>query len=142
MPYRGSAPAVVDLIGKRLDFMMDPPGALLEFVRNGRLRALAVTGGARFSSLPETPTMSEAGVPGYVVTAWQAIVGPAGLPGAIVGRLNMELGHILQEPAVVERLRTIGNEPKPSTSEELRARMVADIAKWTTVVDNANFERI
>ena len=142
VPYRGSAPAVVDLIGKRLDFMMDPPGALLEFVRNGRLRALAVTGGARFSSLPETPTMSEAGVPGYVVTAWQAIVGPAGLPGAIVSRLNMELGHILQEPAIVERLRTIGNEPKPSTSEELRVRMVADIAKWTTVVDNANFERI
>jgi tripartite-type tricarboxylate transporter receptor subunit TctC len=142
VPYRGSAPAVVDLIGKRLDFMMDPPGALLESVRSGRLRALAVTGEARFSSLPDAPTVSEAGVPGYVVTAWQALVGPAGLPSAIVGRLNTELVHVLQESAIVERLRTIGNEPKPSTPEELRSRMVADIAKWTAVVDNSNFERI
>jgi tripartite-type tricarboxylate transporter receptor subunit TctC len=142
VPYRGSAPAVVDLMGKRLDFMMDPPGPLLESVRSGKLRALAVTGGARYASLPETPTISEAGIPGYVVTAWQALVGPAGLPGAIVDRLNAELVHVLREPAIIERLRTIGNEPKPSTPEELRARMVADIAKWTTVVDNANFERI
>jgi tripartite-type tricarboxylate transporter receptor subunit TctC len=142
VPYRGSAPAATDLIGKRLDFMMDPPGALLEFVRSGKLRALAVTGGTRFSSLPDIPTMVESGVPDYVVTAWQALVGPAGLPGTIVGRLNTELVHVLQEPAVVERLRTVGNEAKPSTPEQLRERMAADIAKWTAVVDSTNFERI
>jgi tripartite-type tricarboxylate transporter receptor subunit TctC len=142
VPYRGSALAAVDLIGKRLDFMMDPPGALLEYVRNGTLRALAVTGGARFASLPDVPTMTESGIPDYVVTSWQALVGPAGLPPTIVGRLNAELAHVLQEPAVVERLRTIGNDPKPSTPEQLRARMAADIAKWTAVVDSTNFERI
>lgn len=142
VPYRGSAPAATDLIGKRLDFMMDPPGALLEFVRSGKLRALAVTGGTRFSSLPDIPTMAESGVPDYVVTAWQALVGPPGLPGSIVGRLNAELVHVLQEPAIVERLRMVGNEPKPSTPEQLRARMAADIAKWTAVVDSTNFERI
>ena len=122
--------------------MMDPPGALLEFVRSGNLRALAVTGGTRFSSLPDIPTMAESGVPDYVVTAWQALVGPPGLPGTIVGRLNAELAHVLQEPAIVERLRMVGNEPKPSTPEQLRARMAADIAKWTAVVDSTNFERI
>jgi tripartite-type tricarboxylate transporter receptor subunit TctC len=142
VPYRGSAHAAVDLIGRRLDFMMDPPGALLEFVRDGKLRALAVTGGTRFSSLPDIPTMSESGVRDYVVTAWQALVGPPGLPGTIVGRVNAELLHVLQEPAIVERLRTVGTEAKSSTPEQLRARMAADIAKWTAVVDSTNFERI
>jgi tripartite-type tricarboxylate transporter receptor subunit TctC len=142
VPYRGSALAAVDLIGKRLDFMMDPPGALLEYIRDGKLRALAVTGSGRFFGLPDTPTISESAVPGYVVISWQAIVGPAGLPDAIVSRLNAEIGRILQDPATVERLHAIGNEPRHSTPEELKARMIADIAKWTAVVDSANFERI
>jgi tripartite-type tricarboxylate transporter receptor subunit TctC len=142
VPYRGSAPAVTDLIGQRLDFMMDPPGPLLEFVRDGRLRALAVTGEARFFSLPDVPTVSEAALPGYTVTAWQALLGPAGLPDAIVNRLNAELGRVLREPAIAERLRAIGNEAKPSTPEELRARMAADLAKWNSVVESTNFQRI
>jgi tripartite-type tricarboxylate transporter receptor subunit TctC len=142
VPYRGSAPAVTDLIGQRLDFMMDPPGPLLEFVRDGRLRGLAVTGEARFFSLPDVPTVSEAALPGYTVTAWQALLGPAGLPDAIVNRLNAELGRVLREPAIAERLRAIGNEPKPSTPEELRARMAADLAKWNSVVESTNFQRI
>ena len=142
VPYRGSAPAVVDLIGKRIDFMMDPPGALLPFVREGTLRALAVTGATRFFSLPDIPTISEAGVPGYSVIAWQALLGPAGLPDAIVSRLSSEVGRVLNDPAIVERLRAIGNEPKPSTPAQLKARMVADLAKWTSVVDGSNFQRI
>ena len=142
VPYRGSAPAVIDLIGKRLDFMMDPAAALIEFVRDGRLRALAVTGDARFFALPAVPTIAESGVPGYVVTGWQGLVAPAGLPTPIVERLNTEVVAILKEPAVVERLRALGNEPRPSTPEEFKARMAADIAKWTAVVDSSNFERI
>jgi tripartite-type tricarboxylate transporter receptor subunit TctC len=101
-----------------------------------------VTGSGRFFGLPDTPTTSESAVPGYVVISWQAIVGPAGLPDAIVSRLNAEIGRILQDPATVERLHAIGNEPRHSTPEELKARMIADIAKWTAVVDSANFERI
>jgi tripartite-type tricarboxylate transporter receptor subunit TctC len=142
VPYRGSAPAVTDLIGQRLDFMMDPPGALLEFVRDGKLRALAVTGEARFFSLPDIPTVAEAALPGYAVTAWQALLGPAGLPDAIVSRLNVELGRVLRDPAVAERLRAIGNEARPSTPEELRARMASDLAKWNSVVESTGFQRI
>jgi tripartite-type tricarboxylate transporter receptor subunit TctC len=142
VPYRGSAPAAIDLIAKRLDFMMDPPAALIEFVRDGRLRALAVTGERRFFALPDVPTIAEAGVSGYLVTAWQGLVAPAGLPEPIVTRLNTEVVAILKEPAVVERLRALGNDPKPTSPEQFKARMAADVAKWTAVVDSINFERI
>jgi tripartite-type tricarboxylate transporter receptor subunit TctC len=142
VPYRGSAQAATDLIGKRLDFMMDPPAALLQFVRDGRLRAIAVTGDTRFFALPDVPTIAETGVPGYLVTAWQGLLAPAGLPEAIVRRLNAEVVGTLKEPPVIERLRLIGNDPRPTSPEEFKARMAADIAKWTAVVDGANFERI
>jgi tripartite-type tricarboxylate transporter receptor subunit TctC len=142
VPYRGSAPAAIDLIGKRLDFMMDPPAALIEFVRDGRLRALAVSGGSRYFALPDVPTIAETGAPGYLVTAWQGLIAPAGLPAAIVNRLNAEVVGILKEPSVIERLRALGNEPRPTTPEQFKARMEADIAKWTAVVDSMSFERI
>jgi tripartite-type tricarboxylate transporter receptor subunit TctC len=142
VPYRGSAPAAIDLIAKRLDFMMDPPAALIEFVRDGRLRALSVTGERRFFALPEVPTIAESGVPCYLVTAWQGLVAPAGLPQPIVTRLNTEVVATLNEPAVIERLRALGNDPRPMSPGEFKARMAADVAKWTAVVDSINFERI
>ena len=142
VPYRGSAPAATDLVGKRLDFMMDPPAALIEFVRAGTLRALAVTGDRRFFALPDVPTITEAAVPGYIVTGWQGLLAPAGLPAPIVDRLNAEVVGILREPTVIERLHALGNEPRPSTPQEFNARMQADIAKWTAVVDGMHFERI
>jgi tripartite-type tricarboxylate transporter receptor subunit TctC len=142
VPYRGSAPAATDLVGKRLDFMMDPPAALIEFVRAGTLRALAVSGDRRFFALPEVPTIAEVAVPGYVVTAWQGLLAPAGVPAPVVDRLNAEVVGILREPGVIERLRALGNDPRPTTPEEFKARMQADIAKWTAVVDGMNFERI
>jgi tripartite-type tricarboxylate transporter receptor subunit TctC len=142
VPYRGSAPAATDLIGKRLDFMMDPPAALLEYVRGGRLRALAVTDSSRFFALPDVPTIAESGLPGYLVTGWQGLLAPAGLPEPMLHRLNSEVVAILKETDVIAKLRTLGNEPKPTTPMEFKARMVADIAKWTAVVESTNFERI
>ena len=142
VPYRGSAPAALDLIGKRLDFMMDPAAALIEFVRDGRLRALAVSGGQRFFALPDVPTIAEAGIRSYVVTGWQGLVAPAGVAGTIINRLNAEVVALLKEPAVVERLRALGNDPRPTTPEEFRTRIADDVAKWTAVVDSAHFERI
>jgi tripartite-type tricarboxylate transporter receptor subunit TctC len=142
VPYRGSAPAAIDLIAQRLDFMLDPTAALLQFVNDGKLRPLAVTGERRFVGLPDVPTVAESGVPGYVVTAWQGLLAPAGLPAPILDRLNAEVVAILREPTVAERLHAIGNEPKPTSPQEFKARLQADIAKWTAVVDAANFERI
>jgi tripartite-type tricarboxylate transporter receptor subunit TctC len=111
--------------------MMDPPAGLIEFIRAGTLRALAVSGATRFFSLPDIPTIAEATVPGYVVTAWQGLIAPAGLPEPILARLNTEIVRILKQPHVAERLRALGNEPAPSSPEQFKTRMVADIAKST-----------
>jgi tripartite-type tricarboxylate transporter receptor subunit TctC len=101
-----------------------------------------VTGGGRFFSLPDTPTISEAGLSGYAVTGWQGLVAPASLPAPVLNRLHTELAGILVEPAIVEQLRTLGNDPRPTTSGEFKARLVAEIETWTKVVAAANIERI
>jgi tripartite-type tricarboxylate transporter receptor subunit TctC len=142
VPYRGSAQAITDLLAKRIDFIVDSPTAELEFIRAGQVRALAVTGASRFFSLPEIPTTAEAGIPGYTFTSWQGLVAPAGLPAAVVDRLNAEIAGLLAEPAVVERIRLVGNDPSPSSPDAFRARIAADIDKWTKVVDAAKIERI
>jgi tripartite-type tricarboxylate transporter receptor subunit TctC len=142
VPYRGSPQAITDLMGKRIDFLMDTPTALLELVRDGRLRAVGTTGAARFFALPDTPTIADQGVTGYAVTSWLGLAAPAGLTDAIVRRVNAELVGVLAEPATIERLRTLGNEPMPTSPEAFKARIAADIAKWTAVVADAKIERI
>jgi tripartite-type tricarboxylate transporter receptor subunit TctC len=122
--------------------MIDPPTLLIEFAHAGKLRPLATTGPTRFFSLPDVPTISEAALPGYVVTSWQGLAGPAGIPTPIVDRLNVEVADILTEPATIERLRALGNDPRPSSRDEFKARIVADIDKWTDVVAAAHIERI
>jgi tripartite-type tricarboxylate transporter receptor subunit TctC len=142
VPYRGSAPAVMELVGGRLDFMMDPPATMMEFIRNGKLRALAVSSAKEYFALPSAPTIAESGVPGFDVSAWQGLVAPAGLPDPIVKRLNTEVVRILKDPATVERLHTFGNEPAPSTPADFKKRLVDDIAKWTAVAEQIHFEKI
>src|SRR5262245_21012155 len=142
VPYRGSAQAITDLLAKRIDFIVDSPAAELEFIRAGQVRALAVTGASRFFSLPEVPTTAEAGIPGYSFTSWQGMVAPAGLAAAVVDRLNAEIVGLLAEPAVAERIKMVGNDPSPSSPDAFRARIAADIDKWTRVVDAAKIERI
>lgn len=142
VPYRGGAQVVTDLLGKRIDFMIDPPTLLVEFVQAGKLRPLATTGATRFFGLPDVATVSEMALPGYVVTSWQGLAGPAGIPTPIVDRLNVEVADILAESATIERLRVVGNDPRPSSREEFKARVVADIDKWTGVVADAHIERI
>ena len=112
VPYRGSPQAVADLLGKRLDFMLDPPTAHLEAIKSGQLRALATTGAARFFALPDVATVAEAGFPDFVIGSWQGVVGPAGLPEPIVKRLNKEMAAVVSEPAVTERLKALGNDPQ------------------------------
>lgn len=142
VPYRGGMPAIADLLGKRLDLVIDQPTALMEFIRDGRLRALAVTGSNRFFALPDVLTASEAGFPGYNVTSWQGLAAPAGLAPAILDRLNSELAGVLAEPSLVEKFRALGNEPKISTANAFAARVVSDIEIWNKVVADANIERL
>jgi tripartite-type tricarboxylate transporter receptor subunit TctC len=142
VPYRGSAPAVMELVGGRLDFMMDPPATMMEFIRNGKLRALAVSSAKEYFALPSAPTIAESGVKGFDVSAWQGLVAPAGLPEPILNRLNAETVAILKDPATIERMHTFGNEPAPSTPAEFKQRLVDDIAKWTMVAEQIHFEKI
>lgn len=142
IPYRGGAPAITDLLGKRVDLVLDPPTALVQFVDDAKLRALAVTGPDRFFGMPNVPTMVESGFAGYVVTAYQGIAAPAGLPAEIAKRINAALAAVLAEPSIVDRLKKVGNSPKHSTPEEFKARIVADVAQWKTVVEAAHLARI
>jgi tripartite-type tricarboxylate transporter receptor subunit TctC len=142
VPYRGSPQAVADLLGKRLDFMLDPPTAHLAAIKSGQLRALATTGASRFFALPDVPTVAEQGIKDFVIGSWQGVIGPAGMPDDIVARLNKEIAAVIAEPAVVERLKALGNDPKPSTPTEFKSRVAADIDRWTKVVAAANIERI
>ncbi len=142
IPYRGTAQVVTDLLAGRIDFMLDAPTLVLEYIRDGRLRALGVTSSSRFFGLPEVPTISEAAVPEYVVASWQGLAGPAGVPASIVDRGNHEVAEILAEPIVAKRLRDIGNNPRSSSPAEFRTRLVAEIEKWSAVVAYANIERI
>jgi tripartite-type tricarboxylate transporter receptor subunit TctC len=142
IPYRGGAPAITDLLGKRLDFVPDPPTALVEPIRAGQLRAIAVTSKDRFFGLPDVPTIAENDFPDYAVTGFQGIAGPAGLPAGVIERLNAEIAHVLSEPAIVEQLRKLGNNPRASAPGELRDHIAADIARWEKVVTDAGIERI
>src|SRR3984957_15121540 len=142
VPYRGSAPAVMELVGGRLDFMMDPPATMMEFIRNGRLRALAGASAKEYCALPAAPAIAERGVPDFDVSAWQGLVAPAGLPEPILNRLNAEVVRILKDPATVERMHTFGNEPAPTTPAEFKKRLIDDIAKWTAVAEQIHFEKI
>jgi tripartite-type tricarboxylate transporter receptor subunit TctC len=142
IPFRGGAPAITELLGGRIDFVLDQPTALVDYIRDGRFRALAVTGGGRFFSLPDIPTISEAGFPGYAVSGWQGFVGPANLPTPVLNRLHTELTGTLAEPAIVEQLRPLGDQPSPSTPGEFRARLVTEIETWTRVIAAAKIERI
>jgi tripartite-type tricarboxylate transporter receptor subunit TctC len=142
IPYRGGAPAIAELLGRRIDLVLDQPSALVDIVRDGRFRALAVTGGQRFFSLPDTPTISEVGFPGFDVTGWQGLVAPANLPAPVLHRLHTELTGVLNEPSIVEKLRALGNNPNPTSPGEFKARLVAEIQRWTKVIDSAKIERI
>jgi len=103
---------------------------------------LAVTSAERFFGLPHVPSVAEAGFPAFAVTAYQGLAGPAGLPAALVERLNRDVAAVLAEPSVIEQLRRVGNIPQPSSPEEFKARIAADIARWSKVVAEARIERI
>jgi len=142
IPYKGGMPAITDLLGKRIDLVIDPPTALVPFVKDGRLRALAVTGAQRFFSLPDVPTLVESGFPGLVVNSYQGLAAPARLPADLVARLNQAVVAVLADPAVIEKLKNIGNSPRSSSPDDYKTRLVADISLWNSVIDGAHLTRI
>lgn len=139
VPFRGGAQAVVEVLGRRIDFMLDPPLSMIEHLKSGKFRGLAITTSRRFSGLPEMPTVAESGFPDFDVGAWFALVAPAGVPDAVVQRLNAATREVLAETSVRERLLTLGAQAKSSSPAE---RIASDIKKWSDVIEKGGIERI
>lgn len=133
IPYKGSGPALADLIAGQYQFNFAGLQATQPHVRAGKLRALAVTTPKRLAALPDVPAVAEA-LPGFEVVGWYGVIGPANLPQPIVSRLHEELVRILNQPDVHERIVGDGSEPVGNTPEEFRQFMLADLAKWAKVV--------
>jgi tripartite-type tricarboxylate transporter receptor subunit TctC len=133
VPYKGSGPALVDLLGGRYDYNFAGIQAAQPHVRSGKLRALAVTTPQRVAALPDMPAVAEA-VPGYDFVGWYGVIGPAGLPGNIVARLHEALLRVLAQPDVRERIVADGSEPVGNSPPEFREFMAADLAKWAKLV--------
>ena len=142
VPYRSSGNSVTDLLGQRIDFIVDTPTILVPLINDKQLRALAVTGSKRFFALPDVPTLAESGVAGYETGSWAGFGGPAGLPGDIQMKLNAGVRAVLADPATAKKLRDLGSEVVPSTPDAFKARLEGDIAKWTNVVRTANIPKI
>jgi tripartite-type tricarboxylate transporter receptor subunit TctC len=134
VPYRGSAQSVLDLVQGRIDISFATIPPTLALVRDGKVRALAVTGLKRNATMPDVPTLTESGVPGYDAVLWQAIVAPAKTPPAILKRLNTDVVSTLESADMPRVLMQQGIEPYPSTPEALGARIRADIQKWGDLV--------
>ena len=134
VPYKGGAPAIADLIAGNVELMFESTNSIAPHVRAGRVRALAVTGAQRAHTLPDVPTMIEAGVPGYEVTAWSGVIAPAGLPQGVLERLNTAVNAAVKEPATHARLADMGSEGGGGTPEGFAALIRRDSAKWAEVV--------
>lgn len=142
VPFRGGNQALTELLGKRLDFLIDPPIALLGQVKSGGLRAIGVTGDKRYAPLPNVGTIAEAGFAGFSVTSWMGMVGPAKLPPEIASRLNKEINALIAEPEAIERIHALGSDPKGGTPQDFEALIAKDVARWTKVIADAGIERI
>jgi tripartite-type tricarboxylate transporter receptor subunit TctC len=134
VPYKGSAPALNDLLSGQVDMMFDSAGNSLGHVASGALRALAQGGERRSARLPELPTLIEAGFADFVSVVFYAIVAPAGTPAPLRATLADTIGRVLREPEVVARLAQLGNEPAPTTPEATAALLAAETQRWSRVI--------
>jgi tripartite-type tricarboxylate transporter receptor subunit TctC len=140
VPYKGSAPAVTDLLGGQVHILIDVLAVSQAQVRSGRLRAIGVTGLKRLPALPEVSTFDEQGLKGYEATGWQGIAVPAGTPPEVIARLAEALQKTMADPAVREKFTAQGAEPTPSTPEAFARHIRAEIEKWTRIARAANIK--
>lgn len=138
--YRGASQATVDLLGGRVDVMIDTATTAIEMIRSRKVRALAVASPERYPLLPDVPTVSES-LPGVETLSWLGLAMAAGTPRSIVDRLNAELKEILSEPDIRERLYQLGGVSSWSTPEQMRDQITREIARWNSVIDQKKIER-
>jgi tripartite-type tricarboxylate transporter receptor subunit TctC len=138
IPYKGSAPAVTAMIGGEIDALFDNVPNVLQHIKAGRMKVIGVSGLQRSVLLPDTPTVAEAGVPGFEVNVWFGMQVPAGTPKAVVDKLNRDIVTLLKEPDVVQRFRNQGVEVAASTPEQFGTLVRSEITKWTQLIREAN----
>nr|MBF0681905.1 tripartite tricarboxylate transporter substrate binding protein [Pseudomonas sp.] len=137
VPYKGSAPALNDLVGGQVEFMMDNILASLPFIRDKRIKAIAVTSLERAPLLPEVPTMDEQGMKAFDIQAWGGIVAPAGTPPEVVGTLNEELNRVLQDPSIRETILKGGGVPQGGTASEFKSFIASESNRWKGVIESS-----
>jgi tripartite-type tricarboxylate transporter receptor subunit TctC len=140
VPYKGTGPAVMDVLGNQIPLAVADLPASLQHIKAGKLVAYAVTSPQRLPVLPDVPTVSEAGLAGYDSTGWFGVVAPAGTPPAIVARLNAEINAALQDEQIKSSMRNLGVEPAPGTPESFEAYIRAETVKWADVIKRANIK--
>ncbi|MGH8617933.1 MAG: Bug family tripartite tricarboxylate transporter substrate binding protein [Burkholderiales bacterium] len=141
IPYKGSPPALIDVLGGRVAVTVSTLAPAMPHVRDGRLRALAVTGEQRSVAAPTVPTVAESGVPGYAATAWQGVLAPAGTPREVIARVNAEINKALRLPEVQKFLVDEGYVIEGGTSERYTAFIKSEIAKWSKVTKAAGLNK-
>src|ERR1051326_4663055 len=141
VPYRGAAPALTDLLGGQVDVIFDNMPSVLQHIRSGALRAMAVTTTERSALLPDTPTVAET-VPGYEASALFGMGAPKNTPKEIIAKLNVEITAILAEPEMKKRLVDLGGEPLIGTPEAFGQMIVAETEKWKKVIEGANIPKV
>jgi tripartite-type tricarboxylate transporter receptor subunit TctC len=137
VPYKGTAPAVVAVLSGEAQLTYSSIPSILPHVRSARVRALGIGNAERIATLPDVPTISEAGLPGFEAYAWGGMIGPAHMPAPVVARLNREINEILRQKDVVDRMLAEGTVPTPSSPEEFTAYIRAELKKWGDVVKMA-----
>lgn len=140
IPYKGTGPAMTDLLGAQVQMFFGPPIIAIAHVKGGRLKAIAITSATRLSALPQVPTFAEAGLPGFEINNWYGILAAVGTPKEIIGKMSAEIARIVVLPEVKEILVGQGMDPIVSTPEQLGALMKSDTAKYAKIIRDANIK--
>ena len=134
IPYKGSGPAVTDMLGGQVELMFDSITSARPHIQSGKLLALGVTSAKRSSALPDVPTIAEAGIPGYEVSPWFAVFAPAGTPADVVARLNKALIAAMRQPEILKKLESVGAEPIGSTPQALAEHLNKELVRWGALI--------
>ena len=138
VPYKGSGPAVTDMLGGQVDLMFDSITSARPHIQSGKLRALGVTTAKRSATLPDVPTIAEAGVPGYEVSPWFAVFAPAGTPPDVIVKLNKVLNDGMKDPETLKKLESVGAEPIGSSPQELATHLNKELDRWGKLIKERN----